>query len=215
LDFSRLAQRSLTLRPAYSPSHFHDPLHQRLQPLCYLRDCSGCYRLEQQLPGGLAPTKRPRLLLGAPHSPPTPASSCVAAAGTSRDCTSRAPCCGLRATAGVSIQRSFHPSSCSWVEARDRNPCQLISVAANPSALSAAVMQHPDIGRSGWRNCGKTQRRVPVRSRTSRRTSIACVRAVRCAARASSSAAKAPATRGRRHRVCADRFAAARATVAR
>jgi hypothetical protein len=30
---SRLAQRSLTLRPAYSPSDLHDPLHRRLQPL--------------------------------------------------------------------------------------------------------------------------------------------------------------------------------------
>ncbi len=29
-----------------------DPLHQRLQPLRYLHDCSDCFRLEQQLPGG-------------------------------------------------------------------------------------------------------------------------------------------------------------------
>jgi hypothetical protein len=29
------------------------PLHRRLQPLRYLRDCSDCYRLERQLPGGI------------------------------------------------------------------------------------------------------------------------------------------------------------------
>ena len=51
--FSRLAQRLLTLRPAYSPSPLQDPLHRRLQPLRYLRDCSDCYRLERQLPGGV------------------------------------------------------------------------------------------------------------------------------------------------------------------
>jgi hypothetical protein len=51
--FSRLAQRSLTLRPAYSPSPLQDPLHRRLQPLRYLHDCSDYYRLERQLPGGV------------------------------------------------------------------------------------------------------------------------------------------------------------------
>src|SRR5271165_2316908 len=50
---SRPAQRSLTLRPAYSPSHFHDPLHRRLQPFRYLHNCSDCYRLERKLPGGI------------------------------------------------------------------------------------------------------------------------------------------------------------------
>ena len=34
---------------AKSPS---DPLHQRLQPLCYLHDCSDCFRLERNLPAG-------------------------------------------------------------------------------------------------------------------------------------------------------------------
>ena len=29
-----------------------DPLHQRLQPLRYLHDCSDCFRPERQLPGG-------------------------------------------------------------------------------------------------------------------------------------------------------------------
>jgi hypothetical protein len=50
---SRPARRSLALRPAYSPSHFHDPLHRRLQPFRYLHDCSDCYRLERKLPGGI------------------------------------------------------------------------------------------------------------------------------------------------------------------
>jgi hypothetical protein len=53
LRLSTPAQRSLTLRPAYSPSHLHDPLHRRLQPRRYLRDCSDCYRLERKLPGGI------------------------------------------------------------------------------------------------------------------------------------------------------------------
>lgn len=48
---SRPAQRSLALWPAYSPSHFHDPLHRRLQPFRYLYNCSDCYRLERKLPG--------------------------------------------------------------------------------------------------------------------------------------------------------------------
>jgi hypothetical protein len=58
---SRPAQRSLTLRPAYSPSHLHDPLHRRLQPLRYLYDCSDCCRLERKLPGGIRTTERPCL----------------------------------------------------------------------------------------------------------------------------------------------------------
>jgi hypothetical protein len=86
LDFSRIAQRSLKLWPTYSSSRLCDPLHQRLQPLRHLHDCSGYYRLEQQLPDGLAPTKRPRLLLGARDSPTTPASSCGAVASTRHSC---------------------------------------------------------------------------------------------------------------------------------
>ena len=53
LRFSRPAQRSLALRPAYSSSHLPDPLHRRLQPLRYLHDCSDYYRLERKLPGGI------------------------------------------------------------------------------------------------------------------------------------------------------------------
>ena len=53
LPISGPAQRSLTLRPACSPSPLQNPLHQRLQPLRYLRDCSSCYRPERKLPGGI------------------------------------------------------------------------------------------------------------------------------------------------------------------
>ena len=49
---SRPAQRSLTLRPACSPSSLQNFLHQRLQPFRYLHDCSSCYRPERKLPGG-------------------------------------------------------------------------------------------------------------------------------------------------------------------
>jgi hypothetical protein len=43
----------LTLRPACSPSSLKNPLHQRLQPLRYLHDCSSCYRPERKLPGAI------------------------------------------------------------------------------------------------------------------------------------------------------------------
>ena len=47
LVFSRPAQRSLTLRPACSPSRHSDPLHQRLQQSRCLHRCSDCYRVER------------------------------------------------------------------------------------------------------------------------------------------------------------------------
>ncbi len=47
LRFSRPAQRSLTLRPACSPSRLCDPLHRRLQQLRCLRRCFDCYRVER------------------------------------------------------------------------------------------------------------------------------------------------------------------------
>ncbi|KFB68811.1 MAG: hypothetical protein CAPSK01_001666 [Candidatus Accumulibacter vicinus] len=50
--FSRPAQCSIKLRPACSPSSLQNPLHQRLQPLRYLHDCSSCYRPERKLPDG-------------------------------------------------------------------------------------------------------------------------------------------------------------------
>ena len=61
LRLSRPAQRSLTLRPAYLPSHLHDPLHRRLQPLRCLRGCSDCYRLERPCRAGFAPAEKPCL----------------------------------------------------------------------------------------------------------------------------------------------------------
>jgi hypothetical protein len=45
--FSGPAQRSLTLRPARSPSRLSDPLHQRLQRSRCLHRCSDCYRVER------------------------------------------------------------------------------------------------------------------------------------------------------------------------
>jgi hypothetical protein len=47
LSFSRPAQRSLTLRPARSPSRHRDPLHRRLRQCCCLHCRSGCYRVER------------------------------------------------------------------------------------------------------------------------------------------------------------------------
>jgi hypothetical protein len=41
--------------PASSQVAQGDPLHRRLQPFRYLHDCSDCYRLERQLPGGTDP----------------------------------------------------------------------------------------------------------------------------------------------------------------
>jgi hypothetical protein len=43
--FTRVAARTLARSP------IRDLLHRRLQPFCYLHDCSGCFRLER-LPGG-------------------------------------------------------------------------------------------------------------------------------------------------------------------
>ena len=62
LVFSGPAQRSLTLWPANSRIAQGDPLHRRLQPLRYLHDCSDCYRLERQLPGGSDPPLEDRAL---------------------------------------------------------------------------------------------------------------------------------------------------------
>src|ERR1700686_5773118 len=45
--FSRPAQRSLTLRPACSPSRLSDLLHRRLQQLRCLRRCFDCYWVER------------------------------------------------------------------------------------------------------------------------------------------------------------------------
>ena len=53
---------------AKSPS---DPLHQRLQPLRYLHDCSDCFRLEQIRRVGFAPTEKRRLCTAHAKSGPT------------------------------------------------------------------------------------------------------------------------------------------------
>ena len=54
--FSRFARRSLTLRPAHSRCHqFVTRFTRRLQPFRFLRDCSGCFRLEHFAGRGLHP----------------------------------------------------------------------------------------------------------------------------------------------------------------
>jgi hypothetical protein len=59
---SRPAQRSLTLRPARSPSRLCDPLHRRLQQLRYLHRSFGCYRAERTSSrAGLSPAVDQRL----------------------------------------------------------------------------------------------------------------------------------------------------------
>ena len=51
LSFSRLARRSLTLRPAHAHGHQVATAIQRLQTFRHLHACSGCFRLER-MPGG-------------------------------------------------------------------------------------------------------------------------------------------------------------------
>jgi len=52
LPFSRLAQRSLSLRPVCSLTRQAGLLRQGLQRHRCLRRCLGCYRLERAVPGG-------------------------------------------------------------------------------------------------------------------------------------------------------------------
>ena len=51
----RIPRRRLSAWPpqarTLAPSPIRDLLHRRLQPICHLHDCSGCFRLER-LPGG-------------------------------------------------------------------------------------------------------------------------------------------------------------------
>ena len=55
-SFSRIAQCSLTLRPAHSRCHqFVTRFTRRLQPFRFLHSCSGCFRLEQFAGRGLHP----------------------------------------------------------------------------------------------------------------------------------------------------------------
>jgi hypothetical protein len=66
LIVSRPAQRSLTLRPACSPSHLSDPLHRRLRRLRFLHRRSDCFRVERtQFPGGTFTRSRPAPFHGA------------------------------------------------------------------------------------------------------------------------------------------------------
>jgi hypothetical protein len=54
--FSRLAQRSLTLRPEHSRrSPIRDPATRRLQTFRHLHACSGCFRLERLAGWGFHP----------------------------------------------------------------------------------------------------------------------------------------------------------------
>ena len=56
--FEGPAQRSLTLRPACSPSRLSDPLHQRLRRLRFLCRRSDCYRVERTSSrAGLSPAE--------------------------------------------------------------------------------------------------------------------------------------------------------------
>ena len=60
-SISRIARRSLALRPAHSRRHqSRDALHQRLRLLRYLHSRSGCFRLEHRRVG-FSPTGRRRL----------------------------------------------------------------------------------------------------------------------------------------------------------
>jgi hypothetical protein len=52
LIVSRPAQRSLTLRPACSPSRLSEPLHRRLRRPRFLLRRSDCYRVERTSSGG-------------------------------------------------------------------------------------------------------------------------------------------------------------------
>jgi hypothetical protein len=63
LCVSRPARRSLKLQPTCSQSRYNDPLHRRLQRLCYLYRCFGCYRVKRTSSRvGLSPTEKHRLV---------------------------------------------------------------------------------------------------------------------------------------------------------
>src|SRR5262249_2454373 len=53
--FSRLARRSLALRPAHSAGHQVVTAIRRLQPFRYPHDCSACFRLERVAAWALHP----------------------------------------------------------------------------------------------------------------------------------------------------------------
>ena len=59
--FSRLAWRSLALRPAHSRGHQLVTAIRRLQPFRYLHDCSDCFRRERIAGWDLHPLEKRRL----------------------------------------------------------------------------------------------------------------------------------------------------------
>src|SRR4029077_13434842 len=67
--FSRLARRSLALRPAHSRGHQVVIAIRRLQPFRYLHDCSDCFRLERIAARALHPPESAAF----PRRTPTPA----------------------------------------------------------------------------------------------------------------------------------------------
>jgi hypothetical protein len=76
LCVSRPARRSLKLQPTCSQSRYNDPLHRRLQRLCYLYRCFGCYRVKRTSSRvGLSPTEKHRLVTAHRSSPITEPSS--------------------------------------------------------------------------------------------------------------------------------------------
>src|SRR6202021_1418760 len=73
-SFSRLARRSLALRPAHSRCHRISWLAiRRLQPLRYLHSCSGCFRLERFAGWGLHPLESAAFSRRTPCPEPWPA----------------------------------------------------------------------------------------------------------------------------------------------
>ena len=68
-SFSRLTQRSLTLRPAHSRCHQNLwPAIRRLQSFRFLRDCSGCFRLEHFAGWGFHPLESAALARRTPFA---------------------------------------------------------------------------------------------------------------------------------------------------
>jgi len=51
--FSRPARCSHYITACMFAKPLKGPLHQRLQPIRYLHDCSSCYRSERKLPDGI------------------------------------------------------------------------------------------------------------------------------------------------------------------
>ncbi len=89
-SFSRLARRSLALRPAHSRCHRISWLAiRRLQPLRYLHSCSGCFRLERS-PGGICTHWKAPPFHGARHKQ-THASQQTTSVAVGTRVSSRAP----------------------------------------------------------------------------------------------------------------------------